>query len=160
MARRRRRQGFPEALDALVGRVYPAPNHLPAVRVFRWWYRAVPDRVAERARPVRLRSGVLLVHVATSAWSHELSYLKEDLLRACRRAAPEAGVRDIWFKVGTLPPRPSRPDPRAPADPPPLDRAQVAELPEDVGRALARIADDRVRAVVAQAASTSLAKRR
>lgn len=159
MARRRRREGPLEALDALVARVYPAPDHLPAVRVFRWWYRAVPARVAERARPVRLRRGVLLVNVASNAWAHELTYLKEDLVRACRRVAPEAGVRDIWFKVGTLPPKPPRPDPRAPAEPGPLHGEQVAQLPEDLARALARITDDRVRTAVAQAASTSLGKR-
>jgi hypothetical protein len=147
-----------EALDALVTRVYPAPDQLPAVRVFRWWYGAVPDRVAERARPVRLNDGVLLVHVASSTWSHELSYLKEELVRACRKAAPLAKVRDIRFKVDKLPPRPIRPDGRAPREPRVLEPHEVAKLPEDVGRALARIGDDRVRAAVAEAANVSLSR--
>jgi hypothetical protein len=160
MAKRRRRKGHLEAMDAIVARIYPAPDQIPAVRVFRWWYRAVPERVAERARPVRLSKGVLLVHVASNGWSHELSYLKDDLLRACRRAAPQAGVRDMWFKVGPLPPRPSRSDPRAPKEAAPLAQDEVAQLPEDVGRALAQITDDRVRAAVAQAAHVSLAHKR
>lgn len=156
MARgKRRRKGRLEAMDDLVRRVYPAPEQMPAVRVFRWWYRAVPERVAERARPVRLRGGVLVVHVASSTWAHELSFLKEDLVRRCQRAAPEAKLRDIRFKVAELPPRPPRPERREPAAP--IASNEVARLPEELARALARIGNDHVREAVARAASTSLA---
>ncbi|MFW5876776.1 MAG: DciA family protein [Myxococcota bacterium] len=159
MASGRRRKGSMEGLDDLVRRVYPAPEQLPAVRLFRWWYRAVPERVARRARPVRLRKGELLVHVTSSTWAHELSFLKEDLVQRCQRAAPEARLRDIRFKVGSLPPRPRHQAYEPRRELPPLDPAEVARLPADVARALAHIDDDRVREIVARAASVSLTKR-
>ncbi|MFW6051215.1 MAG: DciA family protein [Myxococcota bacterium] len=158
MAGKRRRGGI-ASVDALLRKVYPAPDQLPAVRVFRWWYRAVPDRVAERARPVRLRRGELVVHVASSTWAQELSFLHESLLRRCQRAAPEAGVRRILFKVGKLPPRPPRPKEPGPKEPAPVEPSELVKLPEDLARALAGIEDDRVREAVARAATTALSKR-
>jgi hypothetical protein len=158
VTRRRRRDGppsQPQPLAALIPGAYPSaePEEIAALRAFAWWARAVPERVARNARPVRLRGGVLLVHAATSAWASELSFHEDALLAAVRRAAPTAGVRALRVRVGPLPPAPvlpARPPPPAPEPPPDAPR------PVAVARALARIGPDAVRAAAERAARATL----
>jgi hypothetical protein len=154
--RKDKRSGDLEALADLVRQVYPArePADAAAIRVFTWWRRAVPERVYMRARPVRLASGVLWVHTATSAWAAELEHLKEQLLASVQKHAPEANVRGIRFRVGPLPelPKSTRPERPRPAPIP------LAVLPDALARALAGIDDDDLREAIGQAASVSLGR--
>ena len=158
MARRRGkdREAIHELSD-LVAKVYPShePDEVRAIRAFVWWEKAVPRRVLENARPVGVRRGVMTVHTATSVWANELEMLKPQLLDSLRRNAPRSGVRDIRVRVGKLPPlqapRPVRPP--APATP-------VAQLPEELARALAALGDDSLRDAVHRAASVSLGRAR
>ncbi len=157
MARiRKRRKGFPTALSKLVKKVYPAPEQFEEARVIAWWARAVPARVLKNARPVRMRHGMLYVNVSSASWAQELTYLADDLIARVRAFAPDAGVRGMRFSVGPLPPVPV-----VPKDP--LKRRRVpiklAVLPDDLGRALATVADDELRDLLAEVATTSLTQR-
>ena len=144
------------ALSSLIRSVYPArePDDITAIRVFHWWKRAVPERVYRRARPVRLRHGILHVHTATSAWASELEYEKEQLLASLRRHAPEARVRALRFSAGPLPDLPvsTRPDRVLP---PPVI---VPPLPEGLARVLATIDDDELRSAIETAASMAIGR--
>ena len=152
----RRKKGKLESVDALLKNVYPAPDQLDAAKVFTWWGRAVPARILNNARPVRLSHGTLVVHVTSSVWANELHYLSEDLLTRLREFAPQIHVKKIQFRVGTLPElRAHRPQP-APAPEP----VHLASLPEELGRALGRVHDDALREAITQAATTTLARRR
>lgn len=154
--RSKERGGSPAVLAELLRAVYPArePDDVAAIRIFHWWRRVVPERVYQRARPVRLHNGTLYVHTATSAWSSELEVWKEKLLASIRRHAPEARVRAFRFRVGPLPelPQGTRPEP-APAPP-----VVVATLPEDLARVLASIDDDELREAIGDAASLALGR--
>jgi hypothetical protein len=152
----RKRGGGPTPLSDLVHAVYPArePEDAQAIRVFAWWRRAVPARVFARARPIKLSHGVLLVHTATSAWATELDYLSEQLLASVQKHAPNARVRALRFRVGTLPEAPvgTRPEPPRHAPIP------VRVLPEELARVLARIDDDALREAIGGAAAVALAR--
>jgi hypothetical protein len=154
----RKRGGTPSPLSQLVHAVYPArePEEAQVIRVFAWWRRAVPARVFARARPVKLSHGVLLVHTATSAWATELDLLSEQLLASVQKHAPNAKVRALRFRVGSLPEAPvsTRPEPprRAPIP--------VRVLPEELARVLARIDDDALREAIGGAASVALSSAR
>ncbi len=149
---RRRSQLLP--LGQLVRRIHPQPGQVDDARLFAWWVRALPARVVERARPVRLRHGTLHVHCTSSAWAQELSFMSDALLARVQQFAPDLTVRSLRFRVGPLPAvaRDTR------WIPPPPPRRPATELPEDVGRALARIGDDELRATVARAAALSLGR--
>ena len=132
--------------------VYPGePERRVMIRTFSWWDREVPRRVVEKARPVTIRNGTLVVHTASTAWAQELSFHERDLLASVQRAVP--GVKRIRIKVGPMPPPPPAPEP----PPPPTIPLDVAELPAGVARALAHIGDDELRDVLTKAACTSLA---
>ena len=152
----RRKKGRLESLAKLLKGVYPAPDQYEAAKVFAWWNRAVPPRLVEHARPVRLKRGVLLVHVSSSVWANELHYLTDDLLTRLREHAPESRVDKIRFQVGPLPDIPPRPR----DDPPPPEPVRLASLPDELGRALSRVEDDDLRNAITKAATTSLARRR
>jgi len=153
---RRRQKGTLESVARLLKGVYPAPDQYEAAKVFAWWSRSVPPRILEHARPVRLSRGVLIVHVSSSVWANELHYLADDLLARVRESAPTAGIQKIRFQVGPLPDLPSRPR-NAPPPPAPV---RLASLPEELGRALSRVADDELRKAITEAATVSLARER
>lgn len=153
MGRKRRHLHHPLAVEDLVGRVFPAPDQMNEVRIFGWWAHAVPNRVRDHARPVRLDHGTLIIHVTSPAWAQELSYLSDDLLKRIRSYVPKAKIRDLRFRVGDLPALPERAAPRNdPVEPIPL-----SAIPEEIGRALAHVHDDELRDALTRAAAASLA---
>ncbi len=150
----KRKKGKLESVSKLLKGVYPAPDQYEAAKVFAWWSRSVPPRLIEHARPVRLSRGVLIVHVSSSVWANELHYLTDDLLARVRAHAPAAGIQKIRFQVGPLPDIPKRAQPA----PPPPEPVRLASLPEELGRALSRVEDDKLRKAITEAARTSLAR--
>ncbi|MBO6935514.1 MAG: DUF721 domain-containing protein [Deltaproteobacteria bacterium] len=133
-------------------KVHPAPDQMQMARVFGWWVRALPERIVRRARPVALRHGTLVVHCETSTWAQELSFQSTDFLARIRAFAPEAGVTTLRFRVGPLPEITTLRR-RKKREPP---EVAITELPADLGRALAGVADDELRQRIAAAATTSL----
>src|SRR5512142_297721 len=112
MSRRPRRPKLrmPETLEGVIDRAGEnrfAPRKPPLPLAV--WAAAVGLRVAERARPVDLQNGVLLVRVATSVWATELSLLQTSILERLR--AEGVDVRELRFRVGAIDP-PARPPER------------------------------------------------
>lgn len=126
--------------DRFASKRAPIPEHT--------WRRIVGGRISDRAKPISLENGVLLVKVATSAWAHELSLMKNELV--ARLAAH--GVADIRFRVGAVettqrPPetRKSRAVPRA------------VPLSGELATTVSKIEDDELREIIALAAGSSIA---
>jgi predicted nucleic acid-binding Zn ribbon protein len=116
----------------------------------REWKLAVGPRIADRAHPVSLERGVLLVKVTSSAWANELQMLAPELVARLRVRGH--AVDQLRFRVGPLdqPERP--PERRATRKVPP----PVALGPE-LKASLALIGDDVLRSVIERAASANLA---
>ncbi|MDH3817766.1 MAG: hypothetical protein OES21_04080, partial [Myxococcales bacterium] len=70
--------------------------------------------------------------------------------------APATPIEKIRFQVGPLPEIPKR----LRDAPPPPEPVRLASLPEELGRALSRVQDDRLRQAITEAATTSLARTR
>lgn len=134
--------------------MYPGkePEDVRAIRAFQWWEKAVPERVLQNARPVRVSRGVLTIHTATTVWAHELEMLGPQLLESLQKRAPQAKVQKLRIKVGPLPPM-ERTTPRERHTTPVVP---VTALPEELARALAAVGDDQVREAVTRAAGVSL----
>jgi hypothetical protein len=152
MARRHRKPLFaPESLEAILeragesrfARVRPPMN--AAV-----WREAVGGRIAERARPVSLQGGVLLLQVASSVWAHELSLLAEDLCARLRERGIDA--KSLRFRVASLGVV-DRPAERRVARAVP----KVFAVPAEVTGALGAVEDDGLRTAIARAAAANLA---
>jgi hypothetical protein len=66
------------------------------------WEEIVGADVARNSRPARIAGGTLTVTTRSSAWSHQLTFLSEDVLRAVQARVPAAGIEQLRFRVGRI----------------------------------------------------------
>ena len=71
-------------------------------RVFQLWERAVGEIIAANAKPAAFRDKLLLVHVNSSPWLHQLQFLKDDIIKKVNAALHDESIEDIKFKIGPL----------------------------------------------------------
>jgi hypothetical protein len=114
------------------------------------WRDAVGARIAERAQPISLWNGILVLRTATSVWAHELSFLTDDICGRLRERGVE--VRQLRFHVGPIS-AVERPAERRIARTVPKAHA----LPSDLAGLLANLSDTALRAAIARAAESNLA---
>ena len=153
MKRRKRRSNLasPEPIEDLLGRAGEArfsKQRLPISLAA--WRKAVGPRIADRARPVSLERGVLLVKVATSVWANELSMLASDLVARLQKEGHV--VTSLRFKVGTLE-REERPPERRTFRKVPAPQPLAPEL----AAVVAQVPDDDLRRTIESAARANLA---
>src|SRR5579883_2247719 len=152
MRRRPRHSLFaPEPIDVILSRA--GENRFARSRPpipIDTWRAAVGARIAERATPVWLEAGVLVLRVPSSVWAHELSLLAEDVCARLRAQGVDA--RSLRFRVGPAPPI-DRPAQRRATRSVPVARS----LPAEVSRALDRVDDAELRSVIGRAAAANLA---
>ena len=152
-AKRRRRKNLdaPEPMEALLDRAGEDrfARRRPPIPM-REWKLVVGPRIADRAHPISLERGILLVKVTTSVWANELSMLAPELVARLR--AREFAVDQLRFRVGPLD-LPDRPPERRTTRkvPPPVALAPELKAP------IAQIGDAELRDVISRAASANLA---
>ena len=66
------------------------------------WQAAVGPALAKYTHPGRLRRGVLEVTVANSMTIQELTFQKQQLLTKLQTQLPDARIRDLRFRVGSI----------------------------------------------------------
>jgi hypothetical protein len=123
-------------------------------RVVTEWTELVGPRIAQRTRPDRIVDRVLWVEVATSAWLHELTLLKPQLLKGLLERLGEPTLfDDLRLRLAGGPrkgavtvPRGRRP---APPLPPPA-RPATGAAREAIVREVAGIDDDELRELIAR----------
>ena len=69
-------------------------------QVWQHWDAAVGDVIAENARPAAFKGSLLLVHVNSSPWMHQLQFLKKEIIEKVNTALGDELVADIKFKIG------------------------------------------------------------
>jgi hypothetical protein len=141
----------PEALDHILDRA--GENRFARMKppiAASVWRDAVGARIAERAQPISVAYGVLLLRTATSVWAHELSLLADEICARLRARGVEA--RQLRFQVGPIAPI-ERPAERRIARAVP----KALALPPDLARAMAGVADPELAATIAGAAASNLA---
>ena len=66
------------------------------------WDRAVGETIAQNAQPAAFKGKILLVHVSSSVWLHQLQFVKQDLIEKVNDACGRRLVEEIKFKIGPL----------------------------------------------------------
>ncbi len=114
------------------------------------WREAVGDRIATRARPIRLDRKILTVRAATSVWAQELTFVAPTIVTRLRALGFE--VESLRFCVG-----PVEASARVRKPPPVKAVLAAAPLPAELARAIQRIEDPELRESLARAAASNLA---
>lgn len=68
------------------------------------WQAVAGTAIAENTQPAAFKGRLLLVHVSSSVWLHQLQFVKQDLIDKVNAAAGRHLVEDITFKIGPLEP--------------------------------------------------------
>lgn len=150
---RRRQLEAPEPLEMVLDRAGEnrfAKRQLPVPLAL--WRAAVGPRIADRARPIALERGVLVIKATTSVWANELSMLAPKILEKLAESLPNLAVKSLRFRVGPLDVVEGIQEKRTYRQVPP-----PAALSTEMERSLENVEDDELRMLIASAASRNLA---
>jgi hypothetical protein len=106
------------------------------------WSEVAGAQVATNSQPVELRRGVLLLVTRSSAWSQQLGFLADRIVSALNERVPQAGVRQLRFRVGRISTRASAASAAAQAVRPPRPSRAARAPAADVHEALAHFRED------------------
>jgi hypothetical protein len=71
-------------------------------QVWSLWKSAVGDVIAKNTKPEAFKGKLLLVHVNSPTWMHQLQFLKKDIINKVNQALGKELVQDIKFKIGPV----------------------------------------------------------
>ncbi|HLG22707.1 MAG TPA: DUF721 domain-containing protein [Candidatus Manganitrophaceae bacterium] len=117
------------------------------------WKEVVGPQVSAHTHPLEIRFGALAVMVDSAAWTHELSFLKKELIEKINRAIGNSWIETLHFKIGPLPPRASFSSDRPPR-PTEEDPEEIALLDQQ----LQLIADPDLKRIIRGAMKSHLRK--
>jgi predicted nucleic acid-binding Zn ribbon protein len=72
------------------------------IRVWHVWDSIVGDVISKNAKPAAFKGRILLVHVTSSTWVHQLQFLKEEMIAKLNEALGKSLIDDLKFKIGTM----------------------------------------------------------
>jgi predicted nucleic acid-binding Zn ribbon protein len=75
---------------------------LDAYRLWQQWKDVVGPAIAENTRPEAIKGKLLLVHVSSAPWMHQLQFLKPELIEKLNETIGKEVVGDIRFKIGPM----------------------------------------------------------
>ena len=105
MAAEEKKSDSIESLGSVIEKIMQSgirKQDAPLLKVWELWEKAVGEIIAENARPAAFKGKILLVHVNSSPWMHQLHFLKNDILARINRELGQDLVDEIKFKIGPL----------------------------------------------------------
>jgi predicted nucleic acid-binding Zn ribbon protein len=71
------------------------------VQIWQVWDEVVGEVIAQNAKPAAFKGKILIVHVSSSTWVHQLQFLKKDMIAKLNNAFGKTLIDDLKFKIGT-----------------------------------------------------------
>ncbi len=75
---------------------------LDAYGLWQQWNNVVGPAIAENTRPEAIKGKLLVVHVSSAPWMHQLQFLKPELIEKLNETLGKELVGDIRFKIGPV----------------------------------------------------------
>ncbi len=88
-------------IDTLI-KTYRRDSDSQLVQIWDLWDRVLGAPIADNARPAAFKGKILLVHVISPAWIHQLQFLKKEMIAKLNAALGKALIEDLKFKIGPL----------------------------------------------------------
>ena len=104
MGRKKRKAEFVH-IGSILGDVlkkYRRESDSELVQVWQIWDGIVGEVIAQNAKPAAFKGKILLVHVTSSTWIHQLQFLKKDMVERLNAALCKPLIEDLKFKIGPL----------------------------------------------------------
>jgi hypothetical protein len=153
--KKRPRRAAPQQLAAAIWAVvreHVAVDTIRLLHVRDAWPQVAGPALAARTWPAAISGDLLVVHVHDSQWLHELTYMRQDLLRRLQALAPSAGLAGLRLRLGDVPPVSQRQAPESPPPPPKLAPPRLSPEPDAPTRAaLDAVADPELKQILAGA---------
>ncbi len=92
-------EGIKEILPRTLGK-HGLIKGIQERRIVHDWKDLVGETIAAHTHPQEISRGKLIVRVDSSAWLHQLKFLKSDILQILQQKVGEEIVKDICFTVG------------------------------------------------------------
>ncbi|GAC1423901.1 MAG: hypothetical protein NVSMB5_17770 [Candidatus Velthaea sp.] len=89
-----------EAAQGWKPKAMPGGDPLSAIRGA--WVALVGAEVARAAQPVAIQNDALIVITASSAWSHQLTFLEPEIVRGIRAMSEGRAIARLRFRVGAV----------------------------------------------------------
>lgn len=70
--------------------------------IWELWNDVAGAALAQNAKPGSFNNGILIVHVSSSVWMHQLKFLKKELMTTLNHALGAPLVREMRFKIAAL----------------------------------------------------------
>jgi predicted nucleic acid-binding Zn ribbon protein len=70
--------------------------------VWSLWNGLVGEAIAKNAQPAAFKGKLLLVHVTSSTWMHQLQFMKEEIKAKVNNALGKNLIEEIKFKIGSV----------------------------------------------------------
>jgi hypothetical protein len=104
-------------------------------RTWQIWDETVGPQIAARARPVRIREGVLEIRVDQPVWMQQLQLMKPKILVHLNERLGGAVLKDLFLRQGRIQPPPVLPSPPQPPEwlELPLSETDRAEIEAALG---------------------------
>jgi hypothetical protein len=118
-----------------VVRQHVAVDTVTLMQVRDAWPHVAGAALEARTWPAAVHGETLVVHVHDNQWLHELTYLRQDLLRRLQALAPSARLTALRLRLGEVPPVSQRRAPEPPPPPPPLAPPRLSAEPDAATRA-------------------------
>jgi predicted nucleic acid-binding Zn ribbon protein len=154
MARARARNLAPSPLSAALWelvRRHVGDDTIRLMQVREVWPRVAGAGLEAHSWPAAIAGDVLIVHVHDSQWLHELTYMRQDLLRKLGELCAAARLRNLRLRLGEVPPVATRRLPESPR-PAPLPPPRLSAEPDEATRrALDAVSDPELKQIIAGA---------
>ena len=72
------------------------------INVWHVWNGIVGDAIAQNTKPAAFKGRILLVHVSSSTWIHQLHFLKAEMIDNLNNALGKKMIDDLKFKIGPV----------------------------------------------------------
>ena len=104
MERKKRQVKFVH-ISSVIGDVLKKYRHetdAELMQVWQIWDDIVGTVIAQNAKPAAFKGRILLVHVTSSAWVHQLQFLKKEMIAKLNEALGKSLIDDLKFKIGPV----------------------------------------------------------
>jgi predicted nucleic acid-binding Zn ribbon protein len=104
MERKKRKAKFVHIGSLLddVLKKYRHETNAELVQVWQVWDNIVGNVIAQNAKPAAFKGRILLVHVTSSTWIHQLQFLKKEMIAKLNNKLGKTLIEDLKFKIGPL----------------------------------------------------------